>query len=51
MALALVMIATFARKQDSPAIVLTYAALEGLFLGAFSFVLANFSVSAPVPAR
>ena len=43
--LALVMIATFARKQDSPAIVLSYAALEGLFLGAFSFLLANFSVS------
>jgi uncharacterized YccA/Bax inhibitor family protein len=43
--LALVLIATFGRKQDSPAIVLTYAALEGLFLGAFSFLLAHFSVS------
>ncbi len=43
--LALVLIATFGRKQDSPAIVLTYAALEGLFLGAISFLLANFSVS------
>jgi uncharacterized YccA/Bax inhibitor family protein len=43
--LALVMIATFGRKQDNPAIVLTYAALEGLFLGAISFLLANFSVS------
>lgn len=43
--LALVLIATFGRKQDSPAIVLTYAALEGLFLGAISFVLANLSVS------
>jgi len=42
--LALVLIATFGRKQDNPAIVLSYAALEGLFLGAFSFVLANFSV-------
>lgn len=42
---ALVMIATFGRKQDNPAIVLTYAALEGLFLGAISFVLANFTVS------
>ena len=41
----LVMIATFARKQDSPAIVLSYAVLEGLFLGAFSFLLTNFSVS------
>jgi uncharacterized YccA/Bax inhibitor family protein len=43
--LAVVMIATFARKQDNPAIVLTYAGLEGLFLGAISFLLANFSVS------
>ncbi len=41
----MVMIATFARKQDNPAIVLTYAVLEGLFLGAISFLLANFSVS------
>ena len=40
----LVMIATFGRKQDNPAIVLSYAALEGLFLGAFSFLLANFAV-------
>ena len=38
---ALVMIATFGRKQDNPAIVLTYAALEGLFLGAASFLFAN----------
>jgi uncharacterized YccA/Bax inhibitor family protein len=37
----LVMIATFGRKQDNPAIVLSYAALEGLFLGAVSFVIAN----------
>jgi uncharacterized YccA/Bax inhibitor family protein len=43
--LALVLIATFGRKQDNPAIVLSYAALEGLFLGAFSFVLANVYVS------
>jgi uncharacterized YccA/Bax inhibitor family protein len=43
--LAMVLVATFLRKQDSPAIVLTYAALEGLFLGAISFLLANFSVS------
>jgi uncharacterized YccA/Bax inhibitor family protein len=42
---ALVMIASFGRKQDSPAIVLSYAALEGLFLGAFSFVFANLYVS------
>ena len=39
------LIATFGRKQDNPAIVLTYAALEGLFLGAFSFVIANLYVS------
>jgi uncharacterized YccA/Bax inhibitor family protein len=38
---ALVMIAMFARKQDNPAIVLSYAALEGLFLGAVSFIIAN----------
>ena len=42
---ALVMVATFARKQDSPALVLSYAALEGLALGAFSFLLTNFTVS------
>jgi uncharacterized YccA/Bax inhibitor family protein len=42
---ALVMIGTFGRKQDSPALVLSYAVLEGLFLGAFSFLLTNFSVS------
>ena len=35
----------FGRKQDNPAIVLSYAALEGLFLGAISFLLANFMVS------
>ncbi|MDV3124186.1 Bax inhibitor-1/YccA family protein [Mycobacterium sp. 21AC1] len=39
--LALVLIATFGRKQDNPAIVLSYGALEGLFLGAISFVIAN----------
>ncbi|GBE64574.1 hypothetical protein MFM001_10360 [Mycobacterium sp. MFM001] len=43
--LALVLIATFGRKQDNPAIVLSYAALEGLFLGAISFILANIAVS------
>jgi uncharacterized YccA/Bax inhibitor family protein len=43
--LALVLVAIFGRKQDNPAIVLSYAALEGLFLGAFSFVLANVYVS------
>ena len=43
--LGLVLVATFGRKQDSPAIVLSYAVLEGLFLGAISFVFANFAVS------
>jgi uncharacterized YccA/Bax inhibitor family protein len=43
--LALVLIATFGRKQDNPAIVLSYAALEGLFLGAISFIIANVYVS------
>jgi uncharacterized YccA/Bax inhibitor family protein len=40
----LVMIATFGRKQDSPAIVLGYAVLEGLALGAISLLL-TFHVS------
>ena len=43
--LGLVLVATFGRKQDSPAIVLSYAVLEGLFLGAISFVFANYAVS------
>lgn len=43
--LALVLIATFGRKQDSPAIVLSYAALEGLFLGAISWVFGNVVVA------
>jgi uncharacterized YccA/Bax inhibitor family protein len=43
--LVLVLIATFGRKQDNPGIVLSYAVLEGLVLGAISFVFANFSVS------
>ncbi|BDH56115.1 Bax inhibitor-1/YccA family protein [Tsukamurella sp. PLM1] len=36
--LVLVLVASFGRKQDNPAIVLSYAALEGLFVGAISFV-------------
>jgi uncharacterized YccA/Bax inhibitor family protein len=40
--LVFVLIATFGRKQDNPAIVLSYAALEGLFVGAVSFLFANF---------
>ncbi|WP_175420388.1 Bax inhibitor-1/YccA family protein [Rhodococcus sp. SGAir0479] len=37
----LVMIASFGRKMDNPAIVLAYAACEGVFLGAFSFLFTN----------
>jgi uncharacterized YccA/Bax inhibitor family protein len=40
--LVLVLVATFGRKQDNPAIVLSYAALEGLVLGAISYVIGNF---------
>ncbi|MGZ6778709.1 MAG: Bax inhibitor-1/YccA family protein, partial [Mycobacterium sp.] len=43
--LGVLLVAMFGRKQDSPALVLTYAALEGLFLGAISFLLANLYVS------
>jgi uncharacterized YccA/Bax inhibitor family protein len=43
--LGLVLIATFGRKQDNPAIVLSYAVLEGLFLGAVSFLFTHFTVS------
>ncbi|MDY6995938.1 MAG: Bax inhibitor-1/YccA family protein [Actinomycetota bacterium] len=39
--LGMVLFATFGRKQDNPAIVLSYAALEGLFLGSASFIFAN----------
>ena len=39
------LVAIFGRKQDNPAIVLSYAACEGLVVGAFSFVVANFMVS------
>ncbi|CAJ1494869.1 Bax inhibitor-1/YccA family protein [[Mycobacterium] kokjensenii] len=42
--LALVLIGTFARKQDSKALVLSYAVLEGMFLGAISFVLTALTV-------
>jgi uncharacterized YccA/Bax inhibitor family protein len=43
--LALLLVAIFGRKQDNPAIVLSYAAFEGLMLGSFSFVVANLMVS------
>ena len=39
--LGMLLIAMFGRKQDNPAIVMTYAAFEGLFLGTFSFMVAN----------
>jgi uncharacterized YccA/Bax inhibitor family protein len=40
----LLLVAIFGRKQDNPAIVLSYAALEGLVLGSISFLMANFAV-------
>ncbi|WP_167477854.1 MULTISPECIES: Bax inhibitor-1/YccA family protein [Nocardia] len=39
--LVLVLVASFANKQNSPAIVLSYAVFEGLFLGALSFMFTN----------
>lgn len=48
--LVLVLIASFGRKQDNPAIVLSYAALEGLFVGSISFVFANMMVADGVSA-
>ncbi len=45
----LVMVASFGRKMDNPAIVLAYAACEGVFLGAFSFMFTSVLVS-DVPA-
>ena len=43
--LGILLFAIFGRKQDNPAIVLSYAVCEGLMVGAFSFVVANFMVS------
>jgi len=40
----LVMVASFGRKQDNPAVVLSYALFEGLFVGSISYVFANFMV-------
>jgi uncharacterized YccA/Bax inhibitor family protein len=42
--LVLILVAIFGRKQDNPAIVLSYAAFEGLVLGSISFIVANFAV-------
>jgi uncharacterized YccA/Bax inhibitor family protein len=43
--LVLLLVGIFGRKQDNPGIVLGYALFEGLVVGAFSFVIANFKVS------
>ncbi|MGC4934259.1 Bax inhibitor-1/YccA family protein [Gordonia sp. DT30] len=43
--LVLVLVASFGRKQDNPAIVLAYAVFEGLFVGSLSYVFANWVVS------
>lgn len=43
--LGLLMFAMFGRKQDNPAIVLSYAVCEGMVVGSFSFVVANLMVS------
>lgn len=48
--LVLVLVASFGRKQDNPAIVLGYALFEGLFVGSISFVFANWVVSGDVSA-
>ncbi len=39
--LVLVLVASFGNKMDNPAIVLSYAAAEGLFLGGLSFMFTN----------
>ncbi|APE38740.1 hypothetical protein BOX37_26035 [Nocardia mangyaensis] len=39
--LVLVLVATFGNKMDNPAIVLSYAAFEGLFLGALSLMFTD----------
>ncbi|MFC4605528.1 Bax inhibitor-1/YccA family membrane protein [Rhodococcus kronopolitis] len=39
--LVLVLVATFGRKMDNPAIVLAYAVAEGVFLGALSFMFTD----------
>ncbi len=41
--LVLVLVATFGRKSDSPALVLAYAVAEGLFLGALSLMFTDVS--------
>ena len=46
--LVLVLVASFGRKQDNPAIVLGYAAFEGLFVGAISHIFANWNIGGGV---
>ncbi|CAM4455835.1 Bax inhibitor-1/YccA family protein [Nocardia ninae] len=41
--LVLVLVATFANKMDNPALVLSYAVFEGLFVGALSFMFTDIS--------
>ncbi|MDL9938443.1 Bax inhibitor-1/YccA family protein [Gordonia sp. ABSL1-1] len=48
--LVLVLVASFGRKQDNPAIVLAYALFEGMFVGSISYVFANWMVSGEVSA-
>ncbi|ALG86614.1 Bax inhibitor-1/YccA family membrane protein [Gordonia phthalatica] len=48
--LVLVLVATFGRKQDNPAIVLAYAAFEGLFVGAISYVFGNWVITGDTSA-
>ncbi|NLG46228.1 Bax inhibitor-1/YccA family protein [Gordonia sp. (in: high G+C Gram-positive bacteria)] len=48
--LVLVLIATFGRKQDNPAIVLSYAAFEGLFVGSISYVFGNWVITGDTSA-
>ncbi|MGB3302445.1 MAG: Bax inhibitor-1/YccA family protein [Gordonia sp. (in: high G+C Gram-positive bacteria)] len=48
--LILVLVASFGRKQDNPAIVLTYAAFEGLFVGSISYVFGNWVITGDTSA-
>lgn len=42
--LGLAMFGIFTRRTDKPALVLSYAAAEGVFLGAISYLFANFAI-------
>lgn len=41
--LVLALVAIFTKRTDNPALVMAYAAAEGVFLGAISFMFANFA--------